>query len=613
MFRRIKSALQTIARVYSMLHPQRWMAIRLAGLRILISLWDLLLYSVIIMAVGSVIKGGSSQTAGAGIFQDITGIIGLSKQDGPLIALLGALAAVIVRDILNMAALVMENRYVVTAVTGLRVRLLRNFYDANQTFLDENKSSDRDRILIGECRKTVMVMVFATQVLGHTANTIVVLAMLLGLSPQLTGALLVCLLPLLVFKYFYTAYLKKLAQISLDRRKELWLRVKDYNSGILQFKLAGRLSKVRAGFQNAAFLAEQIMQKAKLMRLWENPIIEVMGLLVVGALILISRTGWAGIAPANLASLIAFLVLLNRMVPIMSRLGVAVSAMMQNFPSAQYVSGFNPIPDEYREKDEGREKKPLLERSIEFQGVDLDYHSRAGVLHDINITISKGERIGIVGPSGAGKSSLAHMLLGLYEASHGNITIDGVDLSDISKKCLWEHIGLVSQHVHLFDLSIKEIISFAKENGGDETKIKEAAQKANAHGFIEAMPQKYDTVVGEQGVRLSGGERQRLLISQIMFKDPEIIIFDEATSALDSATEQEIINTIESLSGDKTLILIAHRLATLKNADRIYVLKDGRVSETGSWESLMDQQGLFWQMVQQQQLTRQIGGNGKQE
>jgi ABC-type multidrug transport system fused ATPase/permease subunit len=597
---RISRTYRTTKLVLEMTRPHRLAMLRLGLLRVGISLWDVVLYTVVILAVGSVIKGAGSEE-GTSFLHAMATRFGFSAQDAPVLGILGALGAVIVRDLLDMLVLIVETRFIVRATTTLRTALLRCYYHANQSFLDDHKSSDRDQILIGESRKVVMAMVALLAVVGLAANVAVMMAMMLHLSPWLTLVLAVCLLPIVILKYHYTRYLKGLSQMALNYRTDFWRKMKDYASGIKQIKLAGILPKVEKTFAEASFHAEHMMQKEKLMRRWENPMIEVLGLVAVGFIILVGRSGVLGGAVVPLASVIAFLVLLNRTVPLLSRLGVEVSVALQEFPAVEYVYRFYRMPPHYLEHSGGKDKKPFLERSIELNNVTLSYRGRPEVLRKVSLSIAKGERVGIVGPSGAGKSSLAHLLLGLYEPAQGQVTVDGVPLEEISRTCLWANIGLVSQDLHLFDLPVREVIAFARQDCSEQ-QVQDAARRANAHAFIEKLPQKYDTVIGEMGARLSGGEKQRLLISQILLKDPEVIIFDEATSALDSATEKEIIKTIEKLTRDKTLIMIAHRLATLKSVDRIYVLESGGVVEAGSWDDLIDRQGLFARMVDNQTL-----------
>jgi ABC-type multidrug transport system fused ATPase/permease subunit len=608
---KLSRILKTMGLVLAMTREHRWFTVGLGLLRVSVSLWDAVLYSLVIVAVGSIIKG-AGLPEGEGFLQKMAVGLGLSPQEAPVLGILGALAAVIVRDLLDMLTLIVETRYIVAATTTLRRDLLASFYRANQSFLDDHKSSDRDQIHIGESRKVVMAMVSFLQVLGLGANLAVLLLLLLFLSPLLTGVLVVLLLPLAVVKYHYTRYLKGLASQALAYRTDFWRKMKDYASGIKQIKLAGMLPKVEKSFRDASYKAEHMMQKEKLMRRWENPMIEVMGLAMVGVIVLVGRSGALTGAPLALSVVIAFLVLLNRMVPILSRLGVAVSGLTQNFPASEYVHRFYDMPARYLERTGGRDKEPFLERAIEIKGLTLDYRDRPGVLRDINMTVAKGERVGLVGPSGAGKSSLAHLLLGLYEPSQGRVTIDGVPLTEIAKPCLWANLGLVSQDLHLFDLPVREVIAFARQKCSEE-EVRAAAQKANAHAFIEQLPQGYDTVVGEMGARLSGGEKQRLLISQVFLKDPEVIIFDEATSALDSSSEKEIMKTIDDLTRDKTLIMIAHRLATLRDVDRIYVLEKGRIVESGVWDDLVERGGLFWQMVQNQLLREERQAEPKRE
>ncbi|MEW5911548.1 MAG: ABC transporter ATP-binding protein [Thermodesulfobacteriota bacterium] len=598
---RINNALRSLRRTFEMTRESRGATLGMLFLRTAIALWDAVLYSVVLVALAGLIKGGGG---GEGLLTRAAVYLGLSPQDAPVLGIMGALTALIMRDILDMLALVCETRYLVSAATKLRVKLLGNFYGANQAFLDDNKSSDRYQVLVREARDVIQAMIFFFQVVGYTANLVVIFVMMLMMNSPLTAVLAACLLPIGLFKYFYTIYLKRISDRSLETRTDFWRKMKDYASGIKQIKLAGRFRRVRQTFVSAAYDSEYMMQKEKLMRRWETPVIEIMGLFIIGLIIMVSRTGLVSPAPVMLSTIIGFLVLLNRLIPVLSRLGVSASAMIQSFVAVEYVYRFFRLPARYREQQEGLDKTPFLERSIRLEQVSLDYGDRSRALDRVNLVVHKGEKIGIVGPSGAGKSSLVHLLLGLYQPSQGRILVDEVELSQIAKACLWRNIGLVSQDIYLFDLTIREVICFAADQCSPEA-VEDAARRANLARFVAGLPQGYETVVGEKGAKLSGGERQRLIISQILLKDPALIILDEATSALDSATEQEIMRTIEAVSRDKTIIMIAHRLATLKGVDRIYVLDQGAVKEEGAWEELLAKQGLFWELVQHQRMSRQ--------
>ncbi len=235
----------------------------------------------------------------------------------------------------------------------------------------------------------------------------------------------------------------------------------------------------------------------------------------------------------------------------------------------------------------------VVERaSVEFQNVGFHYNQDRRILEDVSIKLEDGEKLAIVGPSGAGKSTIARLLFRFYDVSEGRILISGQDIAGVTQQSLRETIGIVPQDTVLFNDSILYNLQYARpEASFDE--IREVARLADIDRFIEDLPQGYDTVVGERGLKLSGGEKQRVAIARVLLKDPDILVFDEATSSLDSQSEKNILGALARISRNKTTLVIAHRLSTVIDADRIIVLEQGRVREQGNHDSLVDADGLY--------------------
>jgi subfamily B ATP-binding cassette protein MsbA len=234
-----------------------------------------------------------------------------------------------------------------------------------------------------------------------------------------------------------------------------------------------------------------------------------------------------------------------------------------------------------------------LDGKIEFKGVNYKYPSRdTQVLNNLSFTINPGEVAAFVGPSGSGKTTIVHLLLRFFDPISGRIEADGHDMLDLDTTALRAHMGLVTQDTILFDDTVFGNITIGRP-GASMDEVTDAAKAADAHAFITAMPQGYDTVLGERGVKLSGGQRQRLAIARAMIKQPKILLLDEATSNLDTASEQAVQGAIERILGGRTVIMVAHRLSTVRNADKIFVLKKGELAETGTHEQLIAQGGIY--------------------
>ncbi len=241
-------------------------------------------------------------------------------------------------------------------------------------------------------------------------------------------------------------------------------------------------------------------------------------------------------------------------------------------------------------------EKEIVFKDVSFKYRDKNVPPTENIIDEINLHIEKGERVALVGPSGGGKTTLTDLLLRFYDTSSGTIEIDGIDIKDIKIDGLRNLVGLVNQEPILFNDTIFNNIAYGIENAKKED-VYYAAEMANADEFINKLPDKYDTVIGEKGVRLSGGERQRLTIARALFKNPEILIFDEATSHLDSESEKKVQEAILRLLKERTSIIIAHRLSTVRNVDRIIVIDNGQIVEQGSHEQLVTKQGVYKKLV----------------
>jgi ABC-type multidrug transport system fused ATPase/permease subunit len=247
-------------------------------------------------------------------------------------------------------------------------------------------------------------------------------------------------------------------------------------------------------------------------------------------------------------------------------------------------------------------EKLILKGDINFSQVGFSYPTRLDfeVLKDIQLSIKSGEKVALVGPSGAGKSTLVQLLMRYYPISNGGITIDGKNIEDYQLKAYRENIGVVPQEVILFGGSIRENIAYGKQEASEEDIIL-AAKKANALDFINSFPEGFDTLVGERGVKLSGGQRQRIAIARAILKDPAILVLDEATSSLDAESEHLVQEALTELMKGRTSIIIAHRLSTVRQADKIFVLKDGKIAESGSHDELIAiEDGVYGNLVRLQ-------------
>lgn len=293
--------------------------------------------------------------------------------------------------------------------------------------------------------------------------------------------------------------------------------------------------------------------------------------------------------PLSEAGIIVFT--LYRLIPVVGSVVADRSHIYSVIPNYEQINRLTTNAREHAQKT-GSRKFRRLERGIELNCVHYSYPNRGKVLMDANMSFEKDKMTAIVGESGAGKSTIIDLVVGFYEPSEGEITIDGVPLNAYDIYSFRQRVGYVPQDVMLFNKSIKENVLWSAEDAGDHEMI-EALKIANAYDFIRDMPDKFDTLVGQNGVQLSGGQRQRIALARAIIRNPEVLILDEATSALDSKSETLIQNAIEEIAKKVTIIIIAHRLSTIKNADQIYVLSEGRIVDTGKFDVLVGRRGEF--------------------
>nr|WP_307337506.1 ABC transporter ATP-binding protein [Metabacillus malikii] len=272
-----------------------------------------------------------------------------------------------------------------------------------------------------------------------------------------------------------------------------------------------------------------------------------------------------------------------------------ISALMELYPKG--MAGFKRFTELMDEDPDIVDRKDAVEvkalrGDIRFEGVTFGYDNHKSVLQNIDLSINAGETVAFVGPSGAGKTTICSLIPRFYDVSEGAITIDGIDIRNMKKESLRSQIGIVQQDVFLFTGTLRENIAYGNLNATQE-EIELAAKRAHLESVIASLPNGYDTQIGERGLKLSGGQKQRIAIARMFLKNPPILILDEATSALDTETEMIIQQALTELSKNRTTLVIAHRLATIRNADRIVVVTDEGIAEEGSHDELLERNGIF--------------------
>ncbi len=430
-------------------------------------------------------------------------------------------------------------------------------------------------------------------VLGQVVVLIGGIIVMLWTDWRLSLAIVATLVPIALFGRLFGVRLRQISTRTQAALGDATAVLEETLSGVRVVKAFGREGYETARFGSAVDRAFALALRRTRVRAVFVPLMTLLGFAAVTFVLWYGgRQVLAGtLSPGELVSMLVYMLLI--IAPI-GTLTTLYSQLAEALGAAERIFEVLDTPTEPLDRP-GLPALPSLIGSVELRNVSFGYPNSARVLHDISMRVQPGEVVALVGPSGAGKTTLVNLIPRFYEPQRGEVLLDGYPVRDYSLESLRAQISIVPQETLLFGASVRENIAYGRLDATDE-EIREAARAANAHNFIQLLPDGYDTLVGERGVKLSAGQRQRIAIARALLRDGQVLILDEATAALDNESEALVQDALERLMSDRTTLVIAHRLSTVERADKIVVLDRGRIVEQGTHRELLDLEGLYYRL-----------------
>jgi ATP-binding cassette, subfamily B, bacterial MsbA len=478
-------------------------------------------------------------------------------------------------------------------VRDLRARLFDHLLTLELGFFQRTRAGQVISAMMADVDQTKTVITASLVSLFQNSVVVAVtLVVLSQISMRLTLFTLAFVPLLVMLLQRLVRRLRRHARARSKERGEVTATVAERIGAIRLIRSYGEEARESAGFRaQTDRYRKQVIRTQRFSSL-TSPVTEVFsGFLVILIIWAATSPGLLGLdAPLAPATIIVFLMAALRLTSPLKTISGFPATMAVALGAAERI--FEVLDEPPAEVDQPGEGEARFEREIVFDGVGFSYGDGDLVLSDISLTIPKGKVVALVGPSGAGKTTLADLLPRFHDPTQGRILLDDVPLTRLRRRSLRALMGVVSQDTVLLNNTVFANIAYGSRQAGRE-RVEAAAEAANAAGFIRQLPQGLDTILGERGTRLSGGQRQRIAIARALLRDPPILILDEATSALDTESERLVQQAIDRLMQDRTVLVIAHRLATVRDADEIVVLDEGRIVERGTHEELYRVGGLY--------------------
>jgi len=586
----LRQALSTgwkLARQFKdILAPYRWQVVAIIGLILLTSLVEGIGFSLLVPLTQAFTSSQSSQAAGSAVFELYQGWLGGQTPEYRL-AFIGLMlgGVFILKNGLQYLREVLSTHLWVGIGAETRLRVFASVLQRPYRYFLDRKQGGLVQHLYYEPHHVAYVVQMGIEQCANLLTVGVLIGLLILVSWQVTVLVLGAgvLFGLAVWR------LSNLAQAGGTEREttdaEAMALLTETVGGIRQVKVFSAESRARDVYEGLVFGFRDLHARHCLSVLLPHHVTELFWIGVLGLLLCLPALGIVHGVQTVLPMVVVFSAVAFRLGPYLSRISQGWLNVKFFLPALEVVGNLLEMSESQPRRRTGWTFQ-TLEHGIKLEDVSFSYGQAEEALSHVSVCFNRGETTAIIGPSGAGKSTLVDLLVRLYEPSSGRIMVDGVDLCDSAPDSWLGAIGFVSQDTFIFHGTIRDNIAFSLPTATLE-QIRSAARLANAQEFIERLPQGYDTVVGDRGLKLSGGERQRIAIARALLRHPQVLIFDEATSALDNQSEALIQETIATIARDRTVIVIAHRLSSIIRADRIVVLENGRVVEQGTHASLL--------------------------